>query len=652
MSNLILMALSAIDVSLLDYADWISVGMALKEEGYPLETWDNWSKNDDRYEPGICETKWNSFNSSATPVRGGTIIRLAKEQGWEIPDTDTCLDYNDVITDYSNPQTVPTVQHTGLPTHELKTYLETLFQPDEIVGYVTNDTYQTPDGKWVPGKGTYNRTAGEILDDLKKHPTDLGAVIGDWKPEAGAWIRFNPLDGKGVKNENVTAFRYALVESDTIPVSEQEALFRKHQLPIAVLVSSGGKSIHAIVKVDAPNAEEYKNRVLFLYEFMEANGVTIDKQNKNPSRLSRLPGADRNGNHQALLATNIGRKTWNDWIKYINGEDDSLPAMVPLTEILRVPVPPPEELIQGILRRGHKMLVTGPSKAGKSFLLLELCISIAEGQKWLNFDCRKGKVLYVNLELDPSSLTDRIQQIYASMGILAPNTDNLIIWNLRGRARPLDKLLSELIRQARPFHFDAIVIDPIYKIISGDENNATAMGAFCNLFDRISTALGCAVIYCHHHSKGPQANKKSRDRGSGSGVFARDPDALLDIIEVDLPEDVKETSPGSAWKMESVLREFPSMSPVYFWFQYPLHKADADGTLAAAVAGGTSGRKKKSRKDKKELLDNAYAACKADGTVTVDAIAQYMGVSERTARTRLKEFPGCYSVEKGVVQEK
>lgn len=47
---------------------------------------------------------------------------------------------------------------------------------------------------------------------------DIGRVLGDYSPEAGAWIRFNPLDGKGVKNENVTDFRYALVESDSIPV--------------------------------------------------------------------------------------------------------------------------------------------------------------------------------------------------------------------------------------------------------------------------------------------------------------------------------------------------------------------------------------------------------------------------------------------------
>ena len=45
-------------------------------------------------------------------------------------------------------------------------------------------------------------------------------------------------------------------------------------------------------------------------------------------------------------------------------------------------------------------------------------------------------------------------------------------------------------------------------------------------------------VYCHHHSKGAQGMKKAMDRASGSGVFARDPDAQLDIIELEMTEEV------------------------------------------------------------------------------------------------------------------
>ncbi len=93
----------------------------------------------------------------------------------------------------------------------------------------------------------------------------------------------------------------------------------------------------------------------------------------------------------------------------------------------------------------------------------------------------------------------------------------------------MDKLAPKLIRRAHKKNYTAIIIDPIYKVITGDENSADQMAHFCNQFDRVCTDLGSAVIYCHHHSKGYQGSKRSMDRASGSGVFARDPDALIDL---------------------------------------------------------------------------------------------------------------------------
>ena len=97
-------------------------------------------------------------------------------------------------------------------------------------------------------------------------------MIGDYKEAAGAWIRFNPLDGRGVKNENVTDYRFALVESDNMEIEEQNAIIRELDLPVACLVYSGKKSLHAIVKVDARSYEEYRKRVDYLYEVCRKNG--------------------------------------------------------------------------------------------------------------------------------------------------------------------------------------------------------------------------------------------------------------------------------------------------------------------------------------------------------------------------------------------
>ena len=654
----ILAALDAIDVASLSYQEWVSVGMALHSEGFDCSVWEAWSRNDKRYHPGECERKWRTFSSVASPVKAGTIVQMAKERGWVYRNEDGIMDWNDTILEDGDGFTPYISSQTEPATTQLLTYLETLFDKDDFVGYVTTDVWQDNEGRWMPKKGVYNRTAGDLIASLKKHPEDLGATIGDWKKDCGAWIRFNPVDGEGVKNDNITKFKYALVESDSMSIADQDAMYRKLELPIACLVHSGGKSLHAIVKVDAEDYNEYRKRVEFLYDFLEKNGVVVDKQNRNPSRLSRMPGPTRNGNPQYLVATNIGRKSWVDWLDFAEGVSDELPGLVSLEDFKDELPKLPEELIKGVLRCGHKMLISGSSKAGKSFLLMELCIAIAEGKPWLGFPCKKGRVLYVNLEIDPASCINRFMKIYEALGVKKQHMDDIVIWNLRGHAVPLDKLVPKLIRRVRDQHYDAIIVDPIYKVITGDENNASDMAAFCNQFDKICTETGCATIYCHHHSKGAQGAKKAMDRASGSGVFARDPDAQLDMIQLELSENQMNTlrdGNSTAWRLECSLREFENFKPVNFWFEYPIHRIDTNGNLDKAYTEGSfeavraKNKKCTTAEERRDSLDTAFQACSLEPPVSITAMAEYMGVTERCVRDRLKEAKDIFWIRNGTI---
>ena len=644
--------LQHINPSLLNYQEWVNVGMALKQEGYTASDWDNWSAQDSkRYHQGECFKKWDGFTGNGNPVTGGTIFQLAIEQGWTPPEkTSRELNWDDEIgKDYrlideawlEVKEIREPDDERWNPVKELITYIETLFESTENVGYVTE--VWEKDDKYMPGKGSYDRTAGQLIEALSKCNGDIGAVIGDYKEKAGAWIRFNPLDGKGVKNENVTDYRYTLVESDSMDLEKQNAIIRELELPVACLVSSGGKSIHAIVRVDANTYDEYRKRVDYIYSICKKNGLDIDSQNRNPSRLSRMPGIRRDGRKQFLIDTNIGKSNYEDWYKYIEDLNDDLPDPEGLEGCWDDMPELAPELIHGVLRQGHKMLIAGPSKAGKSFALIEMCIAIAEGTKWLNWQCSQGRVLYVNLELDRASCLHRFKDVYNAVGIKPSNIGNIDIWNLRGKTVPMDKLAPKLIRRALKKNYIAVIIDPIYKVLTGDENSADQMAHFTNQFDKVATELGSSVIYCHHHSKGAQGYKKSLDRASGSGVFARDPDALIDLIELELTEEIysmqlnqakcrvfdeaiRSNNPGyydehvglddalslpqitshanraltqsallkcsiecnkvedeirtlSAWRVSGTLREFAKFKPVNMWFRYPKHEVDEAGIL-------------------------------------------------------------------------
>lgn len=577
--------LDYINPSELSYQEWTNVGMALKHEGYEASDWDSWSAQDsERYKRGECFTKWNSFNETAGDiVTGGTIFDYAKRGGFvppkKIDPNEGVLDWEDEIGNIIDKDSIDSIElhepsdSSWNPANELIRYLTTLFDTDEYVGFVVS-SIENEKGKFIPGnRGNFRMTAGQIVEGLHSCNGDIGAVIGDYNQAAGAWIRFNPLNGEGVRNTDIASFKYALVESDSLDIGKQLSIIHQLELPVAAVVYSGAKSIHAIVKVDASDNKEYRERVSYLYKICDKNGLEVDSQNKNPSRLSRMPGCIRGDHKQFIIETNTGKETWSDWVEWVESMNDDLPDEENLADVLFNLPDYAEELIEGILRQGHKMLLVGPSKSGKSFSLIELCIAIAEGTKWMGRQCKQGDVLYVNFELDRASCLHRFKDVYQTLGLTPNNANRIFVWNLRGKTPALDQLVPKLIRRAEKKKYIAVVVDPIYKVITGDENSASEMAKFCNQFDKIADALGASVIYAHHHSKGAQGGKKSMDRASGSGVFARDPDALLDMIELDMNKEVKEHFINEA-RVEAMHAVLDKYVPKWRTYIYQTKKTD------------------------------------------------------------------------------
>jgi hypothetical protein len=115
--------------------------------------------------------------------------------------------------------------------------------------------------------------------------------------DAGAWMRINPVSrvGTGLHNahcdRDVTSFRYLLLEMDKLPLELQFAVAGFLALPIVALILSGGKSLHAWVRLLATSLQQYR---AFASQLLgAAQLIGIDPANKNPSRYCRLPGALR-----------------------------------------------------------------------------------------------------------------------------------------------------------------------------------------------------------------------------------------------------------------------------------------------------------------------------------------------------------------------
>ena len=659
----LLEALNCIDPSRLTYQEWIDVGMALKAEGLPCAVWDEWSRSDSsRYHPGDCDKKWDTFNGIGTT--GGTIIHLATVYGNYSPNRD--LDWDDGLDAYYEETLTAQAKPEEKPYQMAVRYLKALFEPDESVSFVSRAT-QNKDGKWIPADGGTVRKAEDIIRDLNKH-RKLDDAFGSINENAGAWIRINPTTGPSDKN--VTRWSFALVESDSLPIEEQKKLLLNLKLPIAALVESGGKSVHAIVRVDAKDQNEHRQRVLFLYDWLSKHGFVVDEANRNPARLSRLPGAMRNGKCQKLLATNVGCSSWLEWVDHIEGFDDDLPEIHSARDMFDNPTPEPPAIIADILRKGAKMICTGDSKSGKTCLLTNLAICIAEGWEWLGHKCVQGRVLYINMEVMQSDFETRYKAIYKAYNKPASEKgkDNFEWWNLRGKVETLEKLAPKIIRRCRNQNYLAIIVDPVYKVNGGDENNAEAIGKFCALFDKIAEETGASMIYVHHHAKGAQGSKKAMDRGSGSGVFARDADAIIDFATLVLDPDQKEllhvldvNDTPTPLQMEVVLRSFRSPEPVNMFFDFPLHVLDSTHILDGAAVEGSaaanrmqSPNRQRSEQDKKDILDACFNAVEKDGFAKFTEMShcEFCEVSDKTLKNYIQLFPDIYVYEKGVVWKK
>lgn len=175
-------------------------------------------------------------------------------------------------------------QISDIPWFQTAWFIHRMYEPHDLINIVS-DFIVGEDGKAKPtGFGDTLRRCEWYVFRFKK--TQRAP-----QSEAGAWIRMNPLDGDGIKDRNVKAYRYTLLEFDELPLDLQLAFFARLKLPIAALVKSGRRSVHCWIRVEAGNAAEYAKSVAELFDMLTPFG--IDRANKNPSRLARLPGAVR-----------------------------------------------------------------------------------------------------------------------------------------------------------------------------------------------------------------------------------------------------------------------------------------------------------------------------------------------------------------------
>lgn len=342
-------------------------------------------------------------------------------------------------------------------------------------------------------------------------------------------------------------------------------------------------------------------------------------------------------------------------VEYISGEEDRaasahighgtnqpnkpgarLPSIIRAKDLVETPPAEPPMLIHGLLHRGEKMLFGAGSKAGKTWLSLDIALSVACGVPFMDLKTEAGRVLYVNLELPNWSLARRLDEVRRVKAMTAI-PDDLHIWTLRGTQARAEEIVDRIIAERGDFALT--ILDPLYKILGGrKENAAEDMASLLNVLERLTTEANTALICPAHFAKGDSSAKESLDRISGSGVFSRDADAIVTMTRHE-QED--------CFTIEPTLRTMKSPPPFVVRWEYPLFRRQH--ALDPSRLRSTPGRKPKATADQMlELLPAAGLTHAEWGKLAEDKI----GLGRTAFNERLKVLKDQRRVSKAPISER
>jgi RecA-family ATPase len=399
--------------------------------------------------------------------------------------------------------------------------IDACFRPDELVAIAP--AAESDEGEIVPRRGV-TLTAAE----WKARAAAKGGIDRVFGTKLGLFIRINPMTKDGARNEDVTAFRHVLVEFDrdeagkTIPKEEQYHAVVSSGMPVAVLIDSGNKSLHAWIRVDAPDAAEYKRRVAIIWDWF--SGINLDKQNRNPSRLSRCPDGwrtvDGEVRRQCLLATGFGAESWAAWEAGQNTPDED--AMMAISRLATYDTShdPNNLLGKRWLCRGGSLVVVGQSGIGKSSMCMQLMILWALGLPAFNITpVAPLRSLLIQAENDVGDLAEMYQGVREGMG-LTPEQEAILderIFIYRDTTRTGSDFVaaaSYLVDRHQP---DLVWADPLLNYIGDEISEQRVISDFCcKLLNAVSLRTG--VVWCLLHHTG----KPSRDPKAASHWTASD----------------------------------------------------------------------------------------------------------------------------------
>ena len=342
-----------------------------------------------------------------------------------------------------------------------------------------------PEETFTLSQSAESRTAVIKAGDMQNR--DEGAIAATLRKldNGTAGIRINPC--KGDRETDVVAYRHVLLENKNMELGRQLAFYNALNLPCTALINAGGANIQAWVRIDARDIDEYNARIADMLKILEDCGFEVETSGNDPMVRSAVPGTMSNRKQQYLLGVKQGASSYDEWKLWADADLDGMPLIDRATQSAEAPEES-LELLEGVFRESHRVVLRGPARSGKSLAALDLALSVASGEPWLGLATEESSVLFVNMESTPSNLVRRVFQIAEARGLEAAHErlDYLHLMGIEKNMAELADLIVKRVEAGRKWHqrpYSLIVLDGLGRYLPEREGMLTTGG------DPVSTAL-------------------------------------------------------------------------------------------------------------------------------------------------------------------
>jgi RecA-family ATPase len=183
-------------------------------------------------------------------------------------------------------------------------------------------------------------------------------------------------------------------------------------------------------------------------------------------------------------------------------------------EIMNTPMKKRRFIVDEMIYPGLHVL-SGDPKIGKSWMMMDMCLAIAKGEKFLGRKTEQGHVVYMALEDTSDNLQTRMYELTDEP------TDNLqyvLLVNTLGNG------LEDDLRKCKETFSDLklIVIDTLQKVRETVDMKYGSDYKDVSTLKSIADELGIAIILVHHNRKQQDSNPNNMILGTNGIPGASD----------------------------------------------------------------------------------------------------------------------------------